>query len=105
MGDRVTRDGKVAVLVSPGYGAGWSTWNSDQCVFEPLVVDWLEQGKPYPVEQLARELEENGNIDGLYMGGVDNLVIEWLPVGTQFAIMEYDGSEYILTKEDLNFTA
>ena len=21
------RDGKVAILYSPGYGAGWSTWN------------------------------------------------------------------------------
>ena len=25
--EKVVRDGKVAVLVSPGYGAGWSTWN------------------------------------------------------------------------------
>jgi len=24
------RDGKVAVLYSPGFGAGWSTWNDDE---------------------------------------------------------------------------
>lgn len=26
---KLIRDGKVAVLVSPGFGAGWSTWNGD----------------------------------------------------------------------------
>ena len=25
--NKVIRDGKVAVLVSPGFGAGWSTWS------------------------------------------------------------------------------
>ena len=24
--NKVIRDGKVAVVVSPGFGAGWSTW-------------------------------------------------------------------------------
>ncbi|MCJ1344295.1 hypothetical protein MMC31_002498 [Peltigera leucophlebia] len=33
MVERYTReDGKVAVLISPGYGAGWSTWASDEDV-------------------------------------------------------------------------
>ena len=25
--NKVIRDGKVAVLYSPGYGAGWYSWN------------------------------------------------------------------------------
>ena len=27
--NKLIRDGKVAVLISPEYGAGWSTWNYD----------------------------------------------------------------------------
>ena len=27
--EKIIEDGKVAVLVSKGYGAGWSTWNLD----------------------------------------------------------------------------
>lgn len=26
--DKVIKDGKVAVLYSPGFGAGWFTWNN-----------------------------------------------------------------------------
>ena len=29
MSDKVIRDGKVAVIISPGFGAGWSTWADD----------------------------------------------------------------------------
>ena len=33
---------KVAVLVSPGYGAGWSTWNDDTLAYDKRVVEfWL----------------------------------------------------------------
>ena len=27
--EKIEQDGKVAVLYSPGYGAGWSSWASD----------------------------------------------------------------------------
>ena len=27
--EKYIKDGKVGVLVSPGYGAGWSTWGDD----------------------------------------------------------------------------
>ncbi len=26
---KLSQDGKVAVLYSPGFGAGWYTWNTD----------------------------------------------------------------------------
>ena len=28
--NKIEKDGNVAVLYSPGYGAGWSTWNDDK---------------------------------------------------------------------------
>lgn len=47
--EKVIRDGKVAVLYSPGYGAGWSTWcyNDDlvkTLLFHPLIVEKVESG-------------------------------------------------------------
>ena len=43
--ERVVRDGRVAVLVSPGFGAGWSTWADrelrERLLFDPEVVAWV----------------------------------------------------------------
>ena len=51
MSEKVVRDGKMAVLVSPGFGAGWSTWadNKEDAVFAPEVVAWVKAGKPRDV--------------------------------------------------------
>ena len=48
MAEKVIRDGKVAVLVSPEFGAGWSTWadNAEVAMFDPEVVAWVERGEP-----------------------------------------------------------
>jgi hypothetical protein len=40
--DRLIRDGSVAVLYSPGFGAGWSTWNPEhfeEMLFDPQIAD------------------------------------------------------------------
>lgn len=102
--DRVIRDDKVAVLYSPGYGAGWSTWADkglcERLLFDPVVVEWVEAGKvgEVPVDHL--------NDEYLYTGGADDLTIRWVPVGTQFRIHEYDGSEsVVLISEEKWFTA
>lgn len=43
MVERVERytpeDGKIAVLISPGYGAGWSTWALEEEDVEALLFD------------------------------------------------------------------
>ena len=36
----------------------------------------------------------------IYIGGADDLRIEWMPIGTEFKIDEYDGAESILYKEN-----
>lgn len=103
--EKVIRDGKVAVLVSPGYGAGWSTWApydeiQERCLFDPLIVAWVEGGKkgPVPIDHLGD--------DYLYDGGASDLEIFWVPVGVKFRIHEYDGHErLILLSEEKYFTA
>jgi hypothetical protein len=38
---------------------------------------------------------------GIYDGGMQDLEIEWLPVGTEFIIKEHDGAETIEIKNDI----
>lgn len=105
--NKLVRNGKVAVLYSPGYGAGWSTW-CDGSLREYLTMD----------KELA-EAVESGNIDkaielaeakaadktaGVYTGGARDLCIEWVPVGSAFEIVEYDGNESVRLFDISQFT-
>lgn len=91
MVDKVVRDGKVAVIVSPGFGAGWSTWASEDDAFDPAVVAWIEAGKPKESQPYPRNTKPDGQY--IYTGGLQTAEIEWLEQGTQFRINEYDGQE------------
>lgn len=96
--DKVIRDGMVAVIYSPGYGAGWSSWNRDYpaMMFDPRVVAWIENNKQvHEVTDLESYLEQT--YPDAYCS-LEALTIEWLPVGTVFRIHEYDGSESIVTQ-------
>ena len=93
--DRVIRDGKVAVIFSPGYGAGWYTWNPiDALLFDPSIVQWVENGEQDKIKNYMAL-----KYPGVYTGGLDTLEIEWIPEGTEFVIDEYDGSETIRYKD------
>ena len=96
--DKVVRDGQVAVLYSPGYGAGWSTWNQEygnELVFDPGIVDLVLARK---AGELPEELEAYITLKhpDAYLGGVRNLEVKWIPVGTKFRIDEYDGNESVV---------
>lgn len=93
MVDKVIRDGKVAVLYSPGFGAGWSTWAytpelKEQMVFCPALVFAIEKGEDLDV--VAEDLFPDE-----YHGGLRDLKICWVPMGQRFRISEYEGSESI----------
>jgi hypothetical protein len=96
--DRVVRDGNVAVLYSPRHGAGWYTWNQflgNDAIFDPELVFLVEKGNEEDtLEYISRRFPD------AYVGGVKNLSIEWVPVGTEFVITEYDGYESIECKAD-----
>lgn len=99
MVDKVIRDGMVAVLVSRGYGAGWSSWDyegNEQMLFDPVMVAILEKYETVSdPEKKWDELETYAKekYPDAYLGGIDGLTVEWLPVGTIFKIREYDGAE------------
>lgn len=89
---KVIENGKVAVLYSPGFGAGWSTWNDDnRIVFDSRIIEKVMSGKQ---SELTDEFMESLGYTG-YWGGSRALKIKWLPEGTIFEIEEYDGNEDI----------
>lgn len=94
--EKVIRDGKVAVVYSPGFGAGWSTWTTGLSPFNPKVVEMVEKGEQNKITD--DWCKENIGLD-VYCGGVEDLEIEWLPIGTDFYIDECDGSESIVTSD------
>ena len=90
-------NGKIAVLVSYGYGAGWYSWHeSEQLLFEPTIIQMLldDAGKTAIVEY-CKERYPN-----VYLGGIDDLTVEFVSPGTKFRIDEYDGAETLVRQED-----
>jgi hypothetical protein len=98
--NKLIDNGKVAVLYSPGFGAGWSTWNRGvpEIVFDPAIVKFIEH------DQMA-ELTTYVTLKypGLYTGGMKDLSVAWVSVGTEFRISEYDGAESIELKDNTNW--
>jgi hypothetical protein len=94
--EKVIKEGKVAVLISHGFGAGWYTWNSNhkQLLFHHKIVEITEEW-----------VLENLSIPNIYCGGAEDLTIHWLPEGTAFSVEEYDGAESLRLIEDLAIIA
>jgi hypothetical protein len=109
MNKYINDDGKVGVLVSYGYGAGWSTWNGggDACPNEVLVMD-----KVLVTMKLANDDEDTvANYCEMltgkkpFMGGWSSTEVVWLDKGTKFRIDEHDGAEILITTADLPLEA
>lgn len=87
----------MKVLISPGFGAGWSTWNHAGMATDERLVRAFECG--ILEEDMKHLCLECGYDDGFgcapYMGGFEDLQVVDVPSGSWFKIMEYDGHEYL----------
>lgn len=87
----------MKVLVSHGYGAGWSTWGDPGMATDKRLIELFEHG--CTEEEMADLCVECGYTNGYdeppYMGGFYKLAVEEVPNGSYFKIREYDGAEYI----------
>lgn len=96
------RDGKVAILYSPGYGAGWSTWSDDKysefLLHDEKLVELVETNQHDKIKEYVKSVYPDGDI--YCSGNVYELQVEWVSPGTQFRIEEYDGSESIQYNND-----
>lgn len=95
---KLIRDGKVAVIYSPGFGAGWSTWNHEypDCDTNAELAQCILDGGD-------REAVAKKHYPEAYFGGLGQAKVEWLPEGTNYRIDEYDGSESIEVAHDVKW--
>ena len=98
------KEGEVGIIVSPGFGAGWSTFNREYQDFlamdKTLVQMCLSNADE---EQVEKYLETK--IEGCYTDGWYNCIVVYLPEDTPFYIDEHDGSERLVTENRLCMTA
>lgn len=90
--EKLIKDDKVAVIFSPGFGAGWYTWNLEtpELVFDPMLVELIVSNRK---DEFATYMAVR--YPDVYISGFDDLAVRWIPVGTKFRITEYDGNEEI----------
>ena len=107
--EKVIKNGQVGVLISPGYGAGWSTWNHDvdpkvMMMDARIIKAWqagrLTEGNVFEV---LKELGIIDDDDYVYGGGVSSLTLQWVPIGQEFRVVENDGFEYVQEKEEIDW--
>ncbi len=82
------------ILYSPGFGAGWFTWNPrrPECLTDPEIIAAVKAGD----RAAAQSLAEGKWPDGFWAGARD-LEIKTLATGTMYRVVEYDGSESVET--------
>ena len=108
----IREDGKAAVIVSHGFGSGFSSWHDRDMAVDGRIVRWLYDN----CSVLSDERDEDEDYIRVYDDQIDDfkdflssigykdvslyclrneLTIYYLPVGTVFRINEYDGAESI----------
>ena len=108
MNNRYVKDGQVAVLISPGFGAGWSTWADSEyrndCLFDPWIVDVILNGE-YSLEEKLERIAAHCAMKypDMYLRSLEDLTVKWVPEGSAFRVDEYDGSESIELRDDLDW--
>jgi len=94
-------DGKIAVLTSPDYGAGWSTWASsagdirERMIFSPTLVRAIIEKNLEGPKLIALAKKE---FPDECCEGAGQLQIIWLEEGTKFRIEEHHGAERLVTE-------
>jgi len=96
----------VKILISPDYGAGWSTWNSEHAEFmlkDPGLVELAERSATESeVEEYIKTKLADASV---YLGGWKDIKVVEVEPGTQFRVHEYDGWESLVRRdEDSYFT-
>ena len=114
--EKLIENNQVAILISPGFGSGWSTWEDKKLAYDKRVVKFVQDhihdrkfmeaasDSNSEAHKFVKEFLESCGYPNVYLGGnFQQLKIQWLPVGTKYIIREYDGAEYIETIDSINW--
>jgi hypothetical protein len=95
----------VGVVISSGFGAGWSTWGGQHPCDKDFIEYLLKNGIvkkdddsliwTVNIAQSTVEAYYPNEETRPYCGGADGLEIHWVKEGTVIRIAEYDGNESI----------
>lgn len=87
------KDGKVCVIYSPGYGAGWYTWHGiEELLYDPELIDMIDRkASGDEVEEYCQKTYG----DECYLAA-DELTYTFVDVNDRFYIDEYDGAETVV---------
>lgn len=96
----------MAVLYSPGYGAGWSTWNNYtgdthiECIFDADIATLVlsEKSPGENTERISNLAKEKWGNDFCSFGA-KNLMVKWVRLGAEFIITDEDGWESVGLKD------
>ncbi len=116
--NKYIKDGKVAVLISPGFGAGWYSWseNIEDCLFDADIVKLVLDKNALEKACSNHFYNENRNSineiiknikklakekfgEDFFAEGARDLIVEWVDEGEMFEIREYDGAESLILQE------
>ena len=84
----------TAVLVSPEYGGGYSTWGHGDPMDGTVIKELLEMSEDFDPEDVDEETEID--VSDFVPEFRDILTIQFVAVGKPFQIQEQDGSEIIV---------
>ena len=102
MSEKYIVDGKVAVLYSPEFGAGWSTWargdrqRIEKMIFDPDLVKLVLAGASSGDIGKYAAMKYDDPVHG-------PLAVEWIPVGERFVITDYDGFEAVVSSDGFDW--
>ena len=108
----INEEGKVGVLISGGYGAGWSTWAGNQdrefLLFDRGLVELVLEKEAAYEKQIDKSFVDvekylHANNRDPYTGGWAGVYVKWMDPGTEFIVEEYDGSESLRYRDKENW--
>jgi hypothetical protein len=103
----VNDEGKVGVIISTGYGAGWSTGNDDDlreflCMDKTLVEMCL---RGVSQDDVGLYLNEVFGEHYIYTNGWYGTKVVWLDVGDAFKVDCFDGFERLIICDSIIMVA
>ena len=110
--EKVIENGSIAVAYSPGYGAGWSSWNTNMfpdkeveetLLYHPEIIKMILSGRQKEITTSWLVEHFGEKFKNVYDGGNEQLEVCWISEGTKFKIDVHDGNETIVCGDNVDW--